>query len=235
MLASVSLNSRLASARAAAVPTFVKASETLLCPAVKAIPLARKPTTGTSASPMMRVRTETEAIDWRRVWSMHAFPELSRNDQWAGAYRSRTRCGSMGRVHEMVKQVANHNLRTIRIKMNLDGAELVRRVGARGHGMTADQLALTACAAADAAEAILRAAIAAVQTRLDGAAERRSAQRALHGLAWLATYATAIRALADCAGRLQAAGDLRETDELTIAIGVEEYLAQIVGGIPMSQ
>jgi (2S)-methylsuccinyl-CoA dehydrogenase len=73
---------------------------------------------------------------------------------------------------------------------------------------------------------------------LDGA-ERRSAQRALHGLAWLATYATAIRALADYAGRLlvagDAAGDLREADELTIAIGVEEYLAQIVGGIPMSQ
>jgi len=102
--------------------------------------------------------------------------------------------------------------------------------------MTGD-LALTAqvSAAADAAEAILRAAIAAVRTRLDGAAERRSAQRALHGLAWLATYATAIRALADYAGRLQAAGGLHEADELLIAIGVEEYLAQIVGGIPMSQ
>jgi (2S)-methylsuccinyl-CoA dehydrogenase len=98
-------------------------------------------------------------------------------------------------------------------------------------GMTGDRLALTVqvCAAADAAEAILRAAIAAVRKRLDGA-ERRSAQRALHGLAWLATYAKAIRALADYAG-----GDLREADELTIAIGVEEYLAQIVGGIPMSQ
>src|SRR5689334_4208402 len=103
--------------------------------------------------------------------------------------------------------------------------------------MTGDRLALTArvCAAADAAEAILRAAIAAVQTRLDNSAERRSAQRALHGLAWLATYAAAIRALADYAGRLQAAGDLREANALTIAIGVEEYLAQIAGGIPMSQ
>src|SRR5262245_51589492 len=103
--------------------------------------------------------------------------------------------------------------------------------------MMGDQPALTAqvSAAADAAEATLHAAIAAVRTRLDGAPERRSAQRALHGLAWLATYATAIRALADYAGRLQAAGDLREADELTIAIGVEEYLAQIVGGIPMSQ
>jgi (2S)-methylsuccinyl-CoA dehydrogenase len=108
--------------------------------------------------------------------------------------------------------------------------------------MTCDQLALSAqvtttrvSAAADASEAILRAAIAAVRSRLDGGAERRSAQRALHGLAWLATYVTAIRALADYAERLRAAGDLREVDELTIAIGVEEYLAQIAGGIPMSQ
>jgi (2S)-methylsuccinyl-CoA dehydrogenase len=103
--------------------------------------------------------------------------------------------------------------------------------------MIGDRPALTTqvSPAADAAEAILRAAIAAVQTRLDGGVERRSAQRALHGLAWLATYATAIRALADYAERLQAGGGLHEADELSIAIGVEEYLAQIVGGIPMSQ
>jgi len=97
--------------------------------------------------------------------------------------------------------------------------------------------ALTALAhtAADAAEAILRAAIAAVRARLDGAAERRSAQRALHALAWLATYATAIRALANHAERLDAAGGLNETEELAMAAGLEEYLAQIAGGIPMSQ
>src|SRR5262245_3591778 len=110
----------------------------------------------------------------------------------------------------------------------------------RSHGMTGDRLALTAqvSGAAEAAEAILLAALAAVRNRLDGA-ERRSAQRALHGLAWLATYATAIRTLAYYAGRLQAAddpaGDLPEADALMIAIGVGEYLAQIVGGIPMSQ
>jgi (2S)-methylsuccinyl-CoA dehydrogenase len=107
--------------------------------------------------------------------------------------------------------------------------------------MTGDRLALTGhvttqvSGAADAAETVLRAAIAAMRTRLDGGAERRSAQRALHGLAWLATYVTAIRVLADYAERLQAAGGLHEADELTIAIGVEEYLAQIAGGIPMSQ
>jgi (2S)-methylsuccinyl-CoA dehydrogenase len=102
--------------------------------------------------------------------------------------------------------------------------------------MTGDRLVLTAqvSPAADAAEFVLHAAVAAVRKRQDGGAERRSVQRALHGLAWLATYATAIRALADCAARLHAAGALREADELSIAIGVEEYLAQIVGGIPMS-
>jgi (2S)-methylsuccinyl-CoA dehydrogenase len=103
--------------------------------------------------------------------------------------------------------------------------------------MTGDQPVLNAqvSAAADAAEATLHAAIVSARTRLDGGTERPFAQRALHGLAWLAAYATAIRALADHAGRLQAAGGLREAEELTIAIGVEEYLAQVVGGIPMSQ
>jgi len=96
-------------------------------------------------------------------------------------------------------------------------------------------LAAQVSAAAHAAEAVLRAAIAAVRSRLDRGTERRAVQRALHGLAWLAAYATAIRALADHAGRLQAAGALHEADELSIAIGIEEYLAQIVGGIPMSQ
>src|SRR3954465_4757944 len=103
--------------------------------------------------------------------------------------------------------------------------------------MTGDRFPLAGqvSAAADAAEAVLRAAIEAMRTRLDARTERRSAQRALHGLAWLSTYATAIRVLADYAERLQDAGGLHEADELTIAIGVEEYLAQIAGGIPMSQ
>src|SRR5439155_23667712 len=103
--------------------------------------------------------------------------------------------------------------------------------------MTRSPLAFTAqvSPAADATETILRAAIAAVRMRLDDWADRRPAQRALHGLAWLAAYATAIRALVDYAERLRAAGALHEADELSIAIGVEEYLAQIVGGIPMSQ
>ena len=56
-----------------------------------------------------------------------------------------------------------------------------------------------------------------------------------HGLAWLATYATAIRQLAGFAARLDAAGQLGETERLTIQIAVGEYLNHIAGGIPMNQ
>ena len=60
-------------------------------------------------------------------------------------------------------------------------------------------------------------------------------QRATHGLAWLATYVEAIRQLAAYAERLQEAGSFGETEELLVRIGAGEFLAQIIGGIPMSQ
>jgi (2S)-methylsuccinyl-CoA dehydrogenase len=60
-------------------------------------------------------------------------------------------------------------------------------------------------------------------------------QRATHGLAWLATYVEAIRRLAAYAERLAQAGGFGEIEELLVRIGAGEYLAQIVGGIPMSQ
>jgi (2S)-methylsuccinyl-CoA dehydrogenase len=60
-------------------------------------------------------------------------------------------------------------------------------------------------------------------------------QRATHGLAWLATYVEAVRQLTAYAERLAAIGALGETEELLVQIGAGEYLAQILGGIPMSQ
>ncbi len=60
-------------------------------------------------------------------------------------------------------------------------------------------------------------------------------QRATHGLAWLATYVEAIRQLAAYAERLAASRGLGEIEELLVRIGAGEYLAQILGGIPMSQ
>jgi (2S)-methylsuccinyl-CoA dehydrogenase len=60
-------------------------------------------------------------------------------------------------------------------------------------------------------------------------------QRAAHGFAWLATYVEALRQLESYAQRLSAAGKFGEIEELLVRIGAGEYLAQIVGGIPMSQ
>jgi (2S)-methylsuccinyl-CoA dehydrogenase len=60
-------------------------------------------------------------------------------------------------------------------------------------------------------------------------------QRAVHGLAWLAAYVEAIRQFAAYAEGLHAAAALEEIDSLTVRIGLGEYLAQIFGGIPMSQ
>ncbi|WKW49855.1 acyl-CoA dehydrogenase family protein [Rhodomicrobium lacus] len=60
-------------------------------------------------------------------------------------------------------------------------------------------------------------------------------QHAAHGLAWLATYAQALRQMAAYAHRLTDEGRFGETEALLTQIGVGEYAAQILGGIPMSQ
>jgi (2S)-methylsuccinyl-CoA dehydrogenase len=60
-------------------------------------------------------------------------------------------------------------------------------------------------------------------------------QRATHGLAWFATYVEAVRQLAAYAARMVGKGTLGEAEELLIRIGLGEYIAQIAGGIPMSQ
>jgi (2S)-methylsuccinyl-CoA dehydrogenase len=60
-------------------------------------------------------------------------------------------------------------------------------------------------------------------------------QRATHGLAWLATYVEAVRQLAAYTQRMVGDGSFGELEEHLVRIGLGEYLAQIVGGIPMSQ
>ena len=60
-------------------------------------------------------------------------------------------------------------------------------------------------------------------------------QHELHGLAWLATYAFSLRQLHAYAQRLEQQGLLTELEHLIVAIGAGEYLAQIFGGIAMSQ
>jgi (2S)-methylsuccinyl-CoA dehydrogenase len=95
-------------------------------------------------------------------------------------------------------------------------------------------------AAVDGLEAILADATAAVRARVsrDGRVVSRLVdreQRATHGLAWLATYVEAVRQLAAYGQRMHAAGRLGEIEELLVRIALGEYLAQVLGGIPMSQ
>jgi (2S)-methylsuccinyl-CoA dehydrogenase len=89
-------------------------------------------------------------------------------------------------------------------------------------------------------EALLAEATAAVRKRVtaeghmvDRLLDRE--QRATHGLAWLATYVESIRQLTAYADRMHAGDSLGELEELLVQIGIGEYLAQIAGGIPMSQ
>jgi len=102
------------------------------------------------------------------------------------------------------------------------------------------QLIATLRQAVDTVDALFADARGAVagrvvrEGRLAGRALDRE-QRAAHGLSWLATYVEALRQLAAYAQRLATGGNFGETEELLVHIGAGEYLAQIFGGIPMSQ
>ncbi len=98
-----------------------------------------------------------------------------------------------------------------------------------------------ACAAAlAAAEALVDAGREAVagQVMAGGrvdAGRLDEHQFAAHGLAWLATYVEALKQIQGWAGRLDAAGRLGELEALILQAAFGEYLAQIAGGIAMSQ
>ncbi len=70
--------------------------------------------------------------------------------------------------------------------------------------------------------------------RIDGA-KLDAEQHAAHGFAWLATYVECLKQLARWGRSLSAAGKFGEIETLLLEAGFGEYLAQIVGGIPMSQ
>ena len=95
-------------------------------------------------------------------------------------------------------------------------------------------------AAADAAAKFKDKAVAGVAAKvmsggkIDAAALERE-QHAAHGLAWLATYAEAIRQIASYANRMQGEGRFGEMEALLAQIGAAEYLAQLAGGVMMSQ
>ena len=102
-----------------------------------------------------------------------------------------------------------------------------------------DLLTLTKAAVAPA-EALLDQAKSAVRDtvtadgRISGALLEQH-QAAAHGLAWLATYVESLRQMQNWAERLQTDGKFGEIEQLLHQIAFGEYLAQLRGGIPMSQ
>ncbi|MEI4260906.1 acyl-CoA dehydrogenase family protein [Roseovarius sp. D0-M9] len=84
-----------------------------------------------------------------------------------------------------------------------------------------------------AAKSALRQSVT-VDGRISGAMVDEN-QTAAHGLAWLATYAEALRQMQAWADRLTTDGKFGEVEALIHQIAFGEYLAQIQGGIPMSQ
>ncbi len=95
--------------------------------------------------------------------------------------------------------------------------------------------------AVEAAAALRHAAAAAARTdmvagdgRIDSAALEAQQHRA-HGLAWLSTYAEALREMQGWHRRLADAGRGGELEALILQISLGDYLAQMAGGIAMSQ
>ena len=95
-------------------------------------------------------------------------------------------------------------------------------------------------AAVDAVDGLLQQAKDTVRSKVSRDGDLQAdllerEQRAVHGLAWFATYVEALRQLQGWAERLNSAGSLGETESRILKLGFSEYLARIVGGIPMNQ
>lgn len=97
-----------------------------------------------------------------------------------------------------------------------------------------------AATAAEAARAYLGAAREAVSARVapggkvDAALLERE-QVAAHGLAWTATYVETLTQLADYLARMESQGTLTAMEEALAGLAIGEYVAELTGGLPMSQ
>ena len=114
-----------------------------------------------------------------------------------------------------------------------DGAEMPNSA------LMSDLLDLTA-AALPQVEAVLADATSKLRAKVDAKGKVSGAaleqhQFAAHALSWLATYVEALRQMRAWAGRIEGEGRFGEMEALILQIGFGEYLAQIAGGIPMSQ
>ena len=98
---------------------------------------------------------------------------------------------------------------------------------------------LGACGEAlDAADRYVEAAREAVASLVGPRADAATLdqhQFALHGLAWSATYVEALRQLLGWARRVEQDETLGAVEEAILQSGFAEYLAQLAGGIPISQ
>jgi (2S)-methylsuccinyl-CoA dehydrogenase len=102
-----------------------------------------------------------------------------------------------------------------------------------------DLLALTA-RALDPAQALLAAAKRRIAAEIapGGAIDPtrlETRQFAVHGYAWMATYVEALRQMQRWAEQLGTSGKLRELEALMLQMAFGEYLAQLAGGIALSQ
>jgi (2S)-methylsuccinyl-CoA dehydrogenase len=86
-----------------------------------------------------------------------------------------------------------------------------------------------------AADRVLQAAKAGVRAKVAEAGGIDEAQHAGHGLAWLATTVEGLRQMHAWGSRLLQEGRFGEFEQLILVAAFAEYLAQIAGGIPMSQ
>ncbi|MBX3520213.1 MAG: acyl-CoA/acyl-ACP dehydrogenase [Xanthobacteraceae bacterium] len=113
------------------------------------------------------------------------------------------------------------------------------QAASRAAGADTDLLPLL-IEASDSVQALLAEAAASVRLKVTEGGKLSSAalereQHAAHGYAWLATYVESVRQLAAYTGRMIEANRFGEIEELLVRVGAGEYLAQIFGGIPMSQ
>jgi len=115
-------------------------------------------------------------------------------------------------------------------------AENVTSPGTQGTSELLSHLA----EAAEAATALRACATEGVAAKVsaDGKIDSEALEReqhAAHGLAWIATYVEALNQLADYSKRLDGEGRFGEMEGLLARIGAGEYLAQLAGGVAMSQ
>ena len=109
-------------------------------------------------------------------------------------------------------------------------------VSAAAKSQAAPGLDFEHCAeAVSAAERLLHLARSGVRKAVEANGGLDASQAAAHGLAWVATYVEALRQMLGWARRLEAEGRLTEMERLITAAAFGEYLAQLAGGIPMSQ